>query len=105
MVVLCYYPIYCVRVSLDMMKTQVQGELNVWLTDDSDSIHSALCLAKSNTVSVKLLDSDTIIINMNENFDTYLTFFIGKSRCPKYYPEFLKIALGTLIQNGGIEEE
>ena len=88
-----------------MTQTTIQGELNIWLTDNSDSIHSALCLAKSDTVRTKLIGSDTVIINMKENYDTYLTFFIQRDRCPEYYPEFLNIALSTLIQNGGIEEE
>ena len=88
-----------------MTKTTIQGTLDIWLTDNSDSIHSALCLAKSNTVRTKLIGSDTIVVSMAENFDTYLTFFIRQDACPEHYPEFLNIALGTLIQNGGIEEE
>ena len=109
MVVLCYYPIYCVRVGLDMFETDIEFRANVFLTDESDSIDSALRLMSSKAVKTTIHDNETITISMREGTDYYLTFFIQKRRCPKYHPVFFEMVQemiqNTLIQNGGIEEE
>ena len=88
-----------------MYTTDIETKVNFFLTDESDSLDSALHLINSKAVKTCILDSDTITVTMVEGFEHYLTFYIQKQRCPKYYPVFLEIVQNTLIQNGGIEEE